>query len=33
MTKEAMGHSRVETTLVYTKLIDFNEGRFYLQSC
>jgi len=28
MTKEAMGHSRVETTLVYTKLIDFSEGDF-----
>jgi integrase len=28
LTKEAMGHSRVETTLVYTKLIDFNEGDF-----
>jgi integrase len=28
MTKEAMGHTRVETTLVYTKLIDFSEGDF-----
>ena len=28
-TKEALGHSRIETTLVYTKLICFNEGEFH----
>ena len=27
-TKEGLGHSRIETTLVYTKLICFNEGEF-----
>jgi site-specific recombinase XerC len=27
-TKEALDHSRIETTLVYTKLICFNEGEF-----
>jgi integrase len=27
-TKEAMGHSRIETTLIYTKLVVFNEGEF-----
>ena len=27
-TKEALGHSRIETTLIYTKLVCFSEGEF-----
>jgi hypothetical protein len=27
-TKEAMGHTRIETTLIYTKLVCFSEGEF-----
>ncbi len=27
-TKEAMGHTRIETTLIYTKLVYFSEGEF-----
>ena len=27
-TKEALGHTRIETTLIYTKLVCFNEGEF-----
>jgi len=32
LTKEAMGHSRIETTLVYTKLINFNSDEYVVRA-